>query len=360
MGQVAQLVGREPAPRGAVEGDAGPAPSDVAPVQDQPFLPKPHEPTAFYNPFTDPMAGRSRPAAELKPKLASRRLANGGRIALVASTTGTGSSQPDAGKAAEPAPAPASVEPAPTRSGGGSGGGGSGGGGSEPPGPEPKPENERTFGRDDIVGAAAALTGLLLLSLVAFPRSGEDGGPDPLVSPMSEPGPAPAPAPDPFGDGPVDLRPDSPLPESPPAVAPAEAPPAEPVCEPDRQVHALFCTDQHELALPARDALDAAINDWRLCIRNEPLVVTGYADTRGPSEYNIDLAARRANAIATILRSEGMSVAEAVGFGEFPDVGDNMNCAFQRRVDIGLRATAPITPSSECHPPVAMRDLVCP
>ncbi len=124
-------------------------------------------------------------------------------------------------------------------------------------------------------------------------------------------------------------------------------------------MRALFCTDADQLALTSRDALDAEIADWRSCIRDKEIVVTGYADTRGPKEYNVDLAARRARSIATILRAEGLSVAETIGFGELTEMEDNRNCSNQRRVDISLKEAGVLPPSRDCTPPEDLRKLVC-
>jgi outer membrane protein OmpA-like peptidoglycan-associated protein len=341
-------------------------------------------PAAFYNPFASPSAYRSASPA------ASRTLANGATLAAVppagqdridalARPAPQPSREPAlamtvmAGGPASPPPAPkaapadASAGSKPSGSSGSSSGGGSGAGSGDGGGNgRGGSGRDRLMNQDDIAGVILAIIALLLLLLLVWPRGGPPAGEDGLVQTQlaAVPAPPPEPEPDPFGHGPVDLRPTSPPPETPvaPAAAPAPAPAAElPVaaCPISRQVRALFCTDTDQLTLAARDALDTEIADWRSCIRDREIVVTGYADTRGPKEYNVDLAARRARSIASILRAEGLSVAETIGFGEVPDIEDNTNCSNQRRVDIGLKEAGVTPPSLDCTPPEDLRRLVC-
>ena len=44
--------------------------------------------------------------------------------------------------------------------------------------------------------------------------------------------------------------------------------------------------------------------------------MTGYADTRGASEYNVSLRTARASAVAEALRAKGVKVAEAAVVGD--------------------------------------------
>jgi outer membrane protein OmpA-like peptidoglycan-associated protein len=326
---------------------------------------------AFYNPFASPSAYRSVTPAS------PRTLANGATLSTVPSA---GQGRIDAlARPAAPVvrdapvitamaesapPASDSAGPKGGSSGGGSGGSGRGGGDGDGRGGDGR---DRLMNQDDIAGVVLAIIALLLLLLLVWPLGGQppesdDGLAQPQLA--AAPVPPPEPEPDPFGQGPVDLRPTSPVPETPlaPAAAPAPAPEAAPTvaaCPVSRQVRALFCTDTDQLTLAARDALDAEIGEWRSCIRDKEIVVTGYADTRGPKEYNVDLAARRARAIASILRAEGLSVAETIGFGEVADIEDNTNCANQRRVDIGLKEAGVMPPSLDCTPPEDLRRLVC-
>jgi outer membrane protein OmpA-like peptidoglycan-associated protein len=89
-------------------------------------------------------------------------------------------------------------------------------------------------------------------------------------------------------------------------------------------------------------------------------VVTGYADTRGPSTYNAWLGGERAKSVSAILRDAGLTVAESTGVGELPGLDDGKNCSNQRRVDVVLKDGTPIPPSTACAPPEDEAPIVCP
>ncbi|MDZ4761510.1 MAG: OmpA family protein [Alphaproteobacteria bacterium] len=256
--------------------------------------------------------------------------------------------------------------------GGGKGGGNGGGGGDGSGARSGRPPGERTFDQDDIVGALLALL-LLLFGAWMFwnGRAAPDEG-DPIVQPQrvaSAPAPTPAPLVDPFGPGPVDLRPTSALPvpvEAPPvtiaaaalAPEPARSAPAATSCRPGLLVKAYFCTASFDLPAEKLAQLDAQIAELKACAGQEEIVVSGYADRRGPEVFNAYLSEQRASRLADLLRARGLKVADVSGFGELPDIEDNVNCANQRRADVSLKSSlAP--PSRSCAPPEEAAKLTC-
>lgn len=257
---------------------------------------------------------------------------------------------------------------------GGKGGGGSGKGSGQPP-------VERTFDQDDFAGVIIAIMLLLLLGWMWMQSLGSTGGADDNApaSPQTAAN-EPAPLPDPFGRGPVDLRPTSPIPEpqvetaqlTPPVVAPAP-PAAEPApppatvaspavsstCSAEKMLRAYFCTAKSSLTPAARVAFNRQVTELKSCAGDQEIVVTGYADTRGTTEFNAQLGELRADFMADILRAEGFTVIEAVGIGELSDIEDNRNCANQRRVDISLKSSPTPSPTRACLPPEDAMPLAC-
>lgn len=280
---------------------------------------------------------------------------------------------------AEVPPAP---KPAVRRSGGGSGSGAGGGGGAQ---------SIRRFNQDDAVGILLGLAVIALLLMWWFSdRDGEQLAEDGMVSPQfaaASPAAAPPPAPlvDPFGNAPVDLKPKGPIPESTPdaaaagsatiAAAPApaetarefavtaELPKAAPVAPvapatADMRLHAWFCTKQSEITPASNVELQKSVARFREAFGDKPLVVRGFADTRGTTDFNVALSGARASVVADFLRASGLNVAETVAVGELPDLADNQNCANQRRVDVFVRG-ADLKPSVECLPPEETARLIC-
>jgi outer membrane protein OmpA-like peptidoglycan-associated protein len=68
------------------------------------------------------------------------------------------------------------------------------------------------------------------------------------------------------------------------------------------------------------------------------LVVTGHADPRGPDDYNRELGMSRAEAVAEVLRSEGIAVTriDVESHGEAEAHADPAEWPDDRRVDIDL------------------------
>jgi outer membrane protein OmpA-like peptidoglycan-associated protein len=245
-------------------------------------------------------------------------------------------------------------KPAQRSGSGGGAGSGAGSGGARPP-------REGVFNQDDLVAALLVIVMLILLLLYLIrPGGGAEGGADDRLLntqfAASEPAAPPGPPPDPFGDRPVDLTPKSPLPPTPEAVLAAPAPAAAPAVI---TMHAWFCTANSDLTPATTAALDKQIADWGPKLTSRELVVTGYADTRGASEYNLALGGARASAVAEYLKSKGVKVAAASGVGELPDLADNQNCSNQRRVDVRLSDMPDETPDRSCAPPKDFAELMC-
>jgi outer membrane protein OmpA-like peptidoglycan-associated protein len=159
------------------------------------------------------------------------------------------------------------------------------------------------------------------------------------------------PPPDPYGDQPRVFVPAP--------VAPAPAPTPVPACKAGHTMRAWFCTNKSQLTDKAKVALEQEIKDWNSCFKDRELVVAGYADTRGSSEYNNWLGGERAKVIADFLKSRGVKVAQLQPVGELDGLDDNQNCSNQRRVDIMFQGDETEAPSRSCAPPSDFAALVC-
>jgi outer membrane protein OmpA-like peptidoglycan-associated protein len=237
------------------------------------------------------------------------------------------------------------------RSGGGGGGGsgdGDGGGGFR----TPTPKIDRAFNQDDLVSVLIVLALLLLFGLFLIRGNGAPSQPQQLASVQSaavEPAPPASPPPDPHGDQPLRLLPAP--------VAPAPAP--VPACKAGHTMRAWFCTNEAQLTDKAKAELEKEIADWNSCFKDRELVVSGYADTRGPTDYNTWLGGERAKTIADFLKSRGIKVAQLQPVGELDGLDDNQNCSNQRRVDIMFKGEDAEPPSRSCAPPSDFAALVC-
>jgi outer membrane protein OmpA-like peptidoglycan-associated protein len=379
----AHLAGRVPEPKAPEPPPAPPKPKLVA-------RPKP-TPAPFVDPedapLLPPAEERARQKAAAAPLLMSAPLAEkkpartkpvftvhvnpvpAAAPAIITASASAAALPPGPGPAAAAAPPPMSASPSPTR--GGRGGSGSGG----PPRSPLDPYKQRAVDRDLIVGGVLSSALLLFLgSYVLSQNGGEQAAapPQPAADPVLRV--AAAPKPDALPAGPLELRgPVTPEDAAPPATAPEAAPsvaPPEPVqqaqippaaipnsaCERVRMVKAYFCTASSELTPDMRSALESQLTEWAACLGGQPLVVRGYADTRGMSESNISLATARANTLRSMLSSHRIPVAETKGIGELDGLADNQNCANQRRVDVSIGEAQP---SAECAKPREAPPLSC-
>lgn len=307
----------------------------------------------------------------------------------------------------EKPPEPAAADPAPAApvmrkraGGGGTGGGPPRGGAIAVAAPV-----RRGFNQDDLFGIVFGIAVILFLLLWLWRgRSEEALTEDGLVGVQSAANqqlmaaPPPAPLIDPFGNAPVDLRPTGPIPEPlpepeagiaaatpPPAAAPATPPaasaPAAPTVTPapqvttpatppkaavapalplaGRKMNGWFCTASSTLTKASGAALEAELTTFADVFAGKELVVRGYADTRGSTEYNSLLGGERAKVVADFLRAKGLTVAEFRGVGELDGLDDNQNCPNQRRVDVWVKGGAAAAPSRECTPEPEAAKLVC-
>jgi outer membrane protein OmpA-like peptidoglycan-associated protein len=305
---------------------------------------------------------------------------------------------PIAEKAPDPPPAadPPAVATTPTPETRKGGGGGSKGG--EPPksgGGAVAASVKRGFNQDDLFGVVFGVGVLIFLLLWLMRGKGEDTQiDDGLVGIQSAANTqavaAPAPRVDPFGNAPVDLRPTGPIPDplpepdvaaqsaapAPPPAAAAAAPPvavappvairapaaaaaapAVPLAE--RKMNGWFCTASSALTDASRAALEDELATFADVFAGKELVVRGYADTRGSSDYNVILGGERARVVADFLRMKGLTVAESTGVGELDGLDDNQNCPNQRRVDVWVKDGPAAAPSRECKPEPDAAKLVC-
>lgn len=308
---------------------------------------------------------------------------------------------PPAEKPAEAAPAAATAPPpaAPAaeqvgRGGGGRGRGGAGSGGSTGAPRQARAVAHRGFNQDDMFGVLFGIAVIAFL-LMWFMRGKSDEAIEDgtlfaaqsapvqrlAVSP-TPPLPPPLPPVDPFGDKPVDLRPQGPIPEAataPPEVAevtptpatpapaappPVSAKPAPAIAESslplaERKMHAWFCTASSRLTKAARTELNGELDKFAQVFAGKELVVRGYADTRGSTEYNSALSGSRASVVADFLRTKGLTVTDSTGVGELEGLDDNQNCANQRRVDVWVKGGPAEAPSRACAPEPDVESLVC-
>ncbi len=258
--------------------------------------------------------------------------------------------------------------------------------------------SKRGFNRDDVFGVVFGIA-VLAFMLLWFVRGRGEETPagDLLATPQSMTGqslaamppPAPAPRVDPFGDAPVNLKPTGPIIEAMPVVppaadpkvagvvpsaatpAPATPPPvttspaviaaippaAIPIAE--RKMHAWFCTASSRMTKASRTELKGQLATFEDVFEGKELIVRGYADTRGSSELNVDLGARRAQTVADYLTARGLSVVDVQGIGELNGLDDNQNCPNQRRVDVWVKGGPAESPSRECTPEPEAAALIC-
>ncbi len=227
------------------------------------------------------------------------------------------------------------------------GGGGNGGGAGRPP-------RDRILNQDDLMGVLIVLALLLLLALYLIRGIGVATNEvvlNPQLAP-SEPLAAPAAALlDPFGDKAVDLTPNSPPPA---ATTTSPAPKAI-----DVRLQAYFCTASSQLTPSAIAALEKRLAEHSGDLEGRDLVVEGFADTRGSSDYNLALGKARAETVADFLRARKFTNVDMAGVGELDGLADNENCPNQRRVDIRVADGPSPPPSRSCAPPQEMAELAC-
>ncbi|MDP3737783.1 MAG: OmpA family protein [Hyphomonadaceae bacterium] len=291
--------------------------------------------------------------AKIGEMIRERRAGKSSSLVLVSSTALATASVAEATGGPGELAMPKVEKPAPkakVKSGGGGSGGSGGGGAYTAP-------RDRVFNQDDLMGVLIVLAMLLLLALYLL-RGGAGSVQDPerlvdVQSAATEPAAPVGPPPDPFGDKAVDLTPKTPIPVTPEVAA---EPPPPPVII-DVRFNAYFCTAKSELTAASMAALDKQIAVWE-SLEGKEMLVTGYADTRGASEYNAWLGGERAKAVANYLQTKGIA-AKPSAVGELPGLADNENCANQRRVDVRL-ADAPVEPPSKsCAPPPDAAEMVC-
>ncbi|MBI1359237.1 MAG: OmpA family protein [Alphaproteobacteria bacterium] len=392
---------------------AAPAPEPAPAMPDMPALePETPEPAPVAPPVREPLFGQERPTAAIIPWPVRQRVTATAETPVLEKPPSPAPSAPASPAADQFDSSAFWVEKKPGGGGSGEGPGG-GSGGSNGGGGRGDVMRERGFSQDDIAGLVMVLLILLLLGWMLFnqfvkPGAGERAA-RPQVAATAPPPAPPPPKKDPFAGGPVDLKPKSPPPSSSPedasgaspqalldappesepgstassAPAPAKAaPPVAPfsavtaqaapspptptvapagaTCAPGRMIHAYYCTARSELTAASRAALDKELADWRACVAGGEVVVQGYADTRGSSEFNAALGESRATQMAKILRAQGFNVSEIKGVGELQGLEDGQNCANQRRVDIGLKSEIDgATPSRACAPPKEAAPLQC-
>lgn len=105
----------------------------------------------------------------------------------------------------------------------------------------------------------------------------------------------------------------------------------------------LFATDSATLSGPAQNDLYALSRNLQQ-YPDSTVQVTGFTDSTGRAEYNVDLSQRRARAVAAVLTAGGVSPnrVATLGRGEASPVASNdtpAGRAQNRRVEIVIRPT---------------------
>jgi len=100
--------------------------------------------------------------------------------------------------------------------------------------------------------------------------------------------------------------------------------------QPAQEVAVFFCFDSASLPEPEVEKLRA----FARSNAGRAVEVRGYADPSGPEPYNRKLSLRRAEAAASVLRQEGITVLRTVGCGE--KVFDPRRPALSRRAEIKI------------------------
>ena len=157
-----------------------------------------------------------------------------------------------------------------------------------------------------------------------------------LLSACSTPAPAPAPAPEPVKAAPAPA-PAAPAPVAAPAAAPLPA-----YLDPNSSIYknrsVYFDFDKYTVK-PEFDGLVADHAKFLAANPNVSIKVEGNTDDRGSAEYNLALGQKRAQALITALKVQGVSESqmEAISYGkEKPKASgtDEESRAQNRRDDI--------------------------
>jgi outer membrane protein OmpA-like peptidoglycan-associated protein len=303
-----------------------------------------------------------------------------------------------------PEPPTAVLTPIPPEPRKRAGGGGPPGGGRPPRGGAAVALSRRGFNQDDLFGVIFGVAVIIFLLMWLMRGRSEEALPDEGLAGVQSAAnqqlmatPPPAPLVDPYGNAPVDLRPSGPIPAPlpepeaaiaeatpPPAAAPAAPPAAAPASPPiaakptvttpasppqaavapslsltERKMNGWFCTASSTLTRSSKAALETELATFAEVFAGKELIVRGYADTRGSTEFNAALGGERAKVVADFLRTKGLTVAEFTGIGELDGLDDNQNCPNQRRVDVWVKGGPAAAPSRECMPEPEAAKLAC-
>ncbi len=146
-----------------------------------------------------------------------------------------------------------------------------------------------------------------------------------------------------YNFGGVAVAPPEPAPPAPPPPAPAPPPPPPPPAAPEVACNkgpyiVFFDWDKSDITPEAASILDNAITAYGSCA-NVPIMLAGYADRSGSTQYNVGLSGRRNESVTGYLTSHGVSSGAITGqaFGESnPRVptADGVRELQNRRVEI--------------------------
>jgi outer membrane protein OmpA-like peptidoglycan-associated protein len=112
----------------------------------------------------------------------------------------------------------------------------------------------------------------------------------------------------------------------------------------------LFASDQAELLPAAQQRLSEVAKALNSRNPNSQIVIEGHSDSKGSKSYNLELSARRAEAVRTYLVSQGIGAnrIQAQGLGFTHPISDNKTAegrANNRRVEIVVQPTQGSMPS---------------
>jgi outer membrane protein OmpA-like peptidoglycan-associated protein len=108
----------------------------------------------------------------------------------------------------------------------------------------------------------------------------------------------------------------------------------------------LFASDKAELLPEAQQRLTEVANALNSRNPNAQIVIEGHSDSKGSKSYNLELSARRAEAVRTYLISQGIGAnrISSQGLGFTHPISDNKTAegrANNRRVEIVVQPTTP-------------------
>ena len=119
-----------------------------------------------------------------------------------------------------------------------------------------------------------------------------------------------------------------------------------------------FAIDQAEVPPQGRTTLEAWLTRIKQLGRSAVVSVAGHADATGPTRHNQQLSMARAEAVAKLIREQGVTVRSVKGFGSRRPLDTNRTSQGRgrnRRVDLRLQPEDMARGVVESHPVIPRR-----